>query len=68
MPIKLDFVSKNNAVEVIKAAKGRNQKSLDEFYYVSDATKNNIKNLPVDSQRTMTGFCGNKKVKMIIWT
>jgi hypothetical protein len=68
MPTKLDFVSKKDAVEVIKAAKGRNQKSLDEFYYVSDGTKNNIKNLPFDSQRTMTGFCGNKKVKMIIWT
>ena len=68
MPTKIDILSKKDAVGIVNAAKGRNNKSLDEFYYVIDGTKNNIKNLPFNLQQTMTGYCGNKKVRMIVWT
>ena len=62
----LGQVSKRDVLKVIKDAKDNRNKDLNEFYFLS-VKKNNIKNLPVEQQKQITDYIGNKSVNIIMW-
>ena len=62
----LGQVSKRDVLKVIKDAKDNRNQQIDEFYFLS-VKKNNIKNLPVEQQKQITGYIGNKSVNIILW-
>ena len=62
----LGQVSKRDVLKVIKNVKDNRNKDLNEFYFLS-VKKNNIKNLPVEQQKQITDYIGNKSVNIIMW-
>ena len=66
MTSTLGQVSKRDVLKVIKDAKDNHNKDINEFYFLS-VKKNNIKNLPVEQQKQIMGYIGNKSVNIIMW-
>ena len=66
MSSTLGQINKRDVLKVIKDAKDNRNQKIDEFYFIS-VKKNNIKNLPVEQQKQITGYIGNKSVNIIMW-
>lgn len=67
MTQSINLISKDDALKLIKNAKQKNNRPLDEFYQITEGNKNTIRNLPYQSQKFCGETIGTSKVRILWW-